>query len=275
MEKGHGVKDKTDGGSPAQIHLTQFLAATLKENGHSDKSTTALIILNSPISDFECFERLYNHASYVLCVDGGANRLHDLLVARHHDQPWASALQKALPNAVHGDLDSVRDDVRKKYEQVGVQVSHDPDQYCTDFGKAIKKVMANVPCLENILVLGSIGGRVDQGIGLLHEMYREQKFNHPELRFWLFTESSISILLQKGTTTIHTPINKGLITPNVGILPLYGKACISIKGFEWDVTAWATEMGRQVSTSNHIMADQVFVTTDTEVLFTVERQIER
>lgn len=275
MENGHGLNGKTDDRPPAELHLTRFLTPRLKENGHCKKDTTALIILNSPISDFSCFETLYDHASYVLCADGGANRLHDLLTTHYHDQPWRSALKKALPDAIHGDLDSVKDDVRKKYEHVGVQVSHDPDQYSTDFGKGIKKAIENVPHVEDILVLGSIGGRVDQGIGLLHEIYREQKFNHASIRFWLFSEASITVLLQRGTTTISTPVTQGLITRNVGILPLYGKASITIKGFEWDVTDWPTEMGGQVSTSNHITADQVSVTTDTEVLFTVERQIER
>ncbi|CAK4032102.1 Thiamine pyrophosphokinase 3 [Lecanosticta acicola] len=229
--------------------------------------------LNSPISDSHCFERLYGHASYILCADRGANRLHDLLVAHHADQSWLSALRTALPDAIHGDLDSVKDDVRKKYEQVGVQVSHDPDQYSTDFGKGIKTVIENVPHVKDILVLGSIGGRVDQGTGLLHEIYREQKFNYPNIRFWLFSEASISVLLRRGTTIISTSVKEGLITRNVGILPLYGKASISINGFEWDVTDWPTETGGQVSTSNHIMAEQVFITTDTEVIFTVERRI--
>jgi thiamine pyrophosphokinase len=121
-------------------------------------------------------------------------------------------------------------------------------------------------------VLGSVGGRVDQGIGLLHELYREQKFDHPRLRFWFFSESSITLLLWPGTTRIQTPLKDGLITPNVGILPLYGKAVITTRGLEWDVEDWTTEMGGQISTSNHIVADHIEITTDVHVLFTVERK---
>jgi thiamine pyrophosphokinase len=40
---------------------------------------------------------------------------------------------------------------------------------------------------------------------------------------------------------------------------------------EWDVQEWHTQMGGQVSTSNHIVKDQVTISTDAEVLFTVER----
>jgi hypothetical protein len=47
---------------------------------------------------------------------------------------------------------------------------------------------------------------------------------------------------------------------------------ISTKGFEWDVQDWRTEMGGQVSTSNHVvdMSKGVEIETDHPVLFTIE-----
>ena len=230
---------------------------------------TALIILNCPIAGLDYFERLYNNAAFRLCADGGANRLHDLLASQNR------SIDSARPDLIHGDLDSVRDDVRATYESIGVEVSHDPDQYSTDFGKAVKRIVEIVPDLETVLVLGSIGGRVDQGIGLLGELYREQIVRHPSLRFWLFSESSISTILLPGWTTIHTPLADGLIKRNIGILPLYGAAVITTEGFEWDVQDWPTEMGGRMSTSNHIVADVVKVKTDREVVFTVERAVAR
>lgn len=241
----------------------------------ANKAFTALIILNTPISDFTFFRRLYDHAGYIVCADGGANRLHDLLINEFPDQDVTKALEIASPDAIHGDLDSLEDHVRMSYERIGAPISLDPDQYTTDFQKAIKKTVEQKPSVQNVLVLGSVSGRVDQGIGLLHEMYREQNFNHPELTFWLFSEASISLVLRPGTTTLHTPLKGGLITRNAGILPLYGKASISIKGFEWDVVDWQTEMGGQVSTSNHIVADEVTISTDVSVLFTIERKVGR
>lgn len=256
-----------------QLWPTQYLEGSSKNT--ANKASTALIVLNTPISDYTFFRRLYDHAGYVVCADGGANRLHNLLISEFPDDEAIKALKVACPDAIHGDLDSLEDHVRTRYEQIGAPISLDPDQYSTDFQKAIKKTMEQKPNVQNILVLGSVSGRVDQGIGLLHEMYREQKVNHPELSFWLFSEASISVVLRPGTTTLHTPLEGGLIARNVGILPLYGKASISIKGFEWDVDDWPTEMGGQVSTSNHIVADKVTITTDTSVLFTIERKVGR
>lgn len=266
--------------STATLRPTQYLTAPTKQrqNGHLEdisKDDIALIILNSPIEDFEYFNRLYSHASYTLCADGGADRLYKLVTSSHPDLPQDIALRKALPTTIHGDLDSLSDHTRTVYTDLGVEVSQDPDQYSTDFGKGINKVLAAKPSVRDLLVLGSVGGRVDQGIGLLHELYREQKFRHPDVRFWLFSEASVTVVLSPGRTVLHTPVDEGLITRNVGILPVYGKAVISTRGLEWDVEGWETEMGGQVSSSNHIVEEWIEVETDREVLFTVERAVGR
>ena len=243
--------------------------------GTTEDGSAALIILHSPISQFQLFQRLYSHASFRICADGASNRLHDLLLSHYSKLGWEEALRNALPDVIHGDLDSLDDTVRKRYTQIGVEISKDPDQYSTDFGKAVKKVIERVPNIRDVLVLGSIGGRVDQGIGLLGEFYREQKTRHSDVRFWLFSEASISTILQPGSTFIHTPVSEGLITRNIGILPVYGPAVISTNGLEWDVRDWPTEMGGQMSTSNHIVEDCITVRTNEYVLFTVERAVNR
>jgi len=257
----------------AELRPTQYLEP--KRQGGASVGKTALIVLNSPIPDLEYFRRLYNHAYFRVCADGGANRLHDLLVNRLPDARWAEALRSMPPDVIHGDLDSLNETVQQRYEQLGIEISWDPDQYSTDFGKAVKLILKRLPEVQDVLIIGSLSGRVDQGIGLLHELYREQKLQHPGVRFWLFSEASISTLLAAGTTTIQTPLAGGLINRNVGILPLYGPANICTEGLEWDVKNWPTKMGDQVSTSNHIMADRITISTDNDVLFTVEIALNR
>jgi thiamine pyrophosphokinase len=245
------------------LYLDRYTSDTTAEER---RGRTALIVLNSPIDDEDYLQRLHAHAGFVLYADGGANRVFDCL-----RRSGGGDTAELRPDSIHGDLDSLRHDVRDYYEAAGVPVTQDPDQYSTDFGKAIGKIQHAVPQVHDILVLGSLGGRVDQGIGLLHELLREQKHKHPSLQFWLFTEASVTMLLWPGTTIVQTPLQSGLITRNVGILPLYGRSVLTLKGFEWDVEQWPSELGGQVSTSNHIVADEVEITTDVEVLFTVER----
>ena len=132
-------------------------------------------------------------------------------------------------------------------------------------------MLKKVPSVSDVLVIGSLSGRIDHGLGLLSELYKEQKRNS-NTQVWLFSETNISFVLSEGETRIALPLGGDSITENVGILPIFGAAKITLKGFEWDVEDWETEMGAKLSTSNHIRADEVMVKTDRPVLFTVERR---
>lgn len=148
----------------------------------------------------------------------------------------------------------------------------------------------------DILVLGGLGGRVDQGFSQVHHLYaayeekRASSSSSPAAGdLYLLSEESLSFILPPGKNVIHTPFThqqipehheeekdkgKEVFSENVGIIPLSGPTLISLKGFEWDVTKWRTEIGGQLSTSNHIRADKLEVDVDVglgrAVLFTVE-----
>ncbi|KAF2744399.1 thiamine pyrophosphokinase [Sporormia fimetaria CBS 119925] len=241
--------------------------ALLFENDDGlDQCGTVLVILNQPISNFNVFEQLWRHARFRICADGGANRLYDLLngmsTARTEDY---------LPDAVHGDLDSLRADVRDYYIAHGVAVSKDADQESTDFGKAMQMVARRQPSIrqQDIIISGGLGGRVDQGLGLLHEIFREESRN-ARIRLWLVSESSVSFTLKPGRNMLQGLASTGLFTRNVGIVPIYGRAVITTSGLGWDVQDWDTQMGTQVSTSNHVVSDDVVIETNAPVLFTIE-----
>jgi thiamine pyrophosphokinase len=246
-------------------------------------SSADLLILNQPIAHFDAFARLWKHTGYRICADGGANRLFDMFqgnLATQRDsyvgdtscrfEVFSNPAQ--LPNVIHGDLDSLRDDVRAYYASYGVEVSQDHDQYSTDFGKTMQKISSRTTgdMQKDVLVLGTLAGRVDQGLGLLHEMIREET-KHPSLRIWLFSESSLSFILKRGHNIVQGLQSSRLFTENIGLLPVWGPSTITTKGLEWDVDDWHTHMGGQVSTSNHVKAEEVHVTTEAPILFTIER----
>jgi thiamine pyrophosphokinase len=129
---------------------------------------------------------------------------------------------------------------------------------------------------HDILILSTLAGRVDQGLGVLHELLRESLkpclAHQPPIRLWLLSEQSLSFLLHPGASSIRgLSSTQNIFTQNIGILPIYGAATISTKGMEWDVQDWKTEMGGMVSTSNHVLEDEVEIVTDRVVLFTIER----
>lgn len=201
-------------------------------------------------------------------------------------------------------------------------ILEDPDQYSTDFTKCLKYLNTHAaeiiasprkgpgsspkretspqPTQEStleIVILGGLGGRVDQAFSQIHHLYmmtqtqRELRENKPTNddqsskpaaggNLYLVSEESITFILQQGKNIIHTPATKRadidseeqehFFEENIGIIPLSAPASITTRGFEWDVQDWHTEIGGQISTSNHIRADKVEVETSVPVLFTVE-----
>ncbi|KAI9790804.1 MAG: hypothetical protein M1816_004762 [Peltula sp. TS41687] len=212
-----------------------------------------------------------------------------------------------IPDEICGDLDSIRADVRDEYAKLGVTITRLASQSETDFGKCVSRIgmyydsqqqqqrcstttnhegshrgSADEPF--DILVLGGLGGRIDQAFSILHRLY-----NPPERPTWihgrifLFSEENVSWVLNPGRNVVVVARRRrrAYLGVNVGIIPIGCPAVISTKGLEWDVAGWRTEFGEQVSTSNHLMAGEeggdgdddvlVEIVTDKCVLFTVER----
>lgn len=201
--------------------------------------------------------------------------------------------------------------MRTHYENLGVTVVEDGDQYSTDFTKCLKYLKGHAGEISSpvtkpasakqgdasrldILILGGLGGRVDQAFSQIHHLYQmtwEYSSAQSAGSLYLVSEESLTFVLQLGRNVIRTPgvcrprpphdqstlssdddggEGGGLLEENVGIIPLSGPARITTKGFEWDVEHWHTQIGGQLSTSNHIRDDIVEVQTDVPVLFTVE-----
>ena len=192
-----------------------------------------------------------------------------------------------IPDDICGDFDSVRPEVADYYEQHGAELLKDSDQHSTDLMKCLKQAStmakghlawfnedhAKWPKVTSmdVVILGGLGGRADQAFSQLHHLYVAS--NDPTLNLgeiYLVTPSSIIFLLKKGLNWIRAPVAPGFFTENVGIIPMGRPSVISTQGLEWDVTNWSTEFGTQLSTSNHIKADVVRVTTTEKVLFTME-----
>ncbi|GAD97259.1 thiamine pyrophosphokinase, putative [Paecilomyces variotii No. 5] len=283
----------------------------------------ALLVLNQPINE-RAFAALKKHACFTVCADGGANRYYDLMKSQDKET-------SDLPSAILGDLDSILPSVRKHYDSLGVEIIHDPDQYSTDFTKCLKYLRANSATILqstthtgallsgstsktgpqssprlDVLILGGLGGRVDQAFSQIHHLYtmsRHTGNDDSPGELYLISEESISFVLRKGRNVIQTPATRRPLSSssdsahaptsndnlsntksninndtddlyyleeNIGILPASGPAVISTTGLEWDVSDWKTEMGGQISTSNHIRADVVTVETNEQVLFTAE-----
>ncbi len=169
-----------------------------------------------------------------------------------------------------GDLDSLSETALEHFSST--EVIHDPDQYSTDFSKAVRNVRAKHPGLD-IVAMGGLGGRVDQGLSQLHHLYLFQQDAPRSVgTIYLLSSESLTLLLKAGTHRIW--VREGgeeVFDKYVGIIPIKEPSVITTKGLEWDVTDWKTEFGGQMSTSNHVLPETevVLVQTEKDVLFTI------
>ncbi|KAL4725640.1 thiamine pyrophosphokinase [Fusarium chlamydosporum] len=220
----------------------------------------ALLILNQPLKNGVNLRKLWKNSSVRVAADGGANRLHKL--SSFHGK--YSNLQLII-----GDLDSLTPTVRDFYssQPSPAQIIRDTDQESTDFSKAVNWIRKEYPDGIDIVALGGIGGRVDQGLSQLHHLYLFQ--TDPEYasgRVFLLSGSSLTFLLKPGTHQIQVREEgeEDAFGKHIGIIPLKEAANITTKGFEWDVEDWHTEIGGKLSTSNHILPDSQVVTVTTD-----------
>lgn len=180
---------------------------------------------------------------------------------------------------VLGDLDSLLPATREYWQGEGVNVVHDADQYSTDFMKAVDHLRATQGQGLDIVVLGGLGGRVDQGISVLHQLYKYQEDpGYPKGKMFLVSSESLTFVLKAGRHRIKAKASDEKkrtvgLGKHVGIIPLKEKSFITTQGLEWDVRDWETEFGGQMSTSNHVEEEWVVVETTKDVLFTIDLEI--
>lgn len=234
---------------------------------HDNSQEFALLVLNQPLKNGATLRRLWKNAKLRVAADGGANRLHELSSFRGK----FSNLQ-----AIIGDLDSLSPSVRDFYssQPTPALVIHDTDQESADFGKAINWIRKSQLGAMDIVALGGIGGRVDQGLSQLHHLYLFQ--SEPDYatgRIYLLSGSSLTFLLKSGTHKIH--VNEdgedAVFGKHVGIIPLQEPSRITTRGLEWDVSDWESKIGGKLSTSNHLLPRTrcVEIHTTKDVLFTI------
>lgn len=240
-----------------------------------------LVILNSPIRKPPSllFQRLWDSASFRVCADGGANRLHD-------------ATNEYIPNAIRGDLDSLRQDVRDYYEERGTSVEQDNDQNNNDLDKSLQLVHSKRDEIwqtdedtwsGRVCIYGAFGGRFDQEMGCIQALFKWSDAFHNKL--FLVDDNTIAFLLPPvvrneirlpfyGESPANENIPGNLVGegPTCGLIPI-GHRCefVHTTGLKWNLNRdVALEFGGMVSTSNRAMDEVVTVQASHPLVFTAE-----
>lgn len=262
-------------------------AATAEYNTYAYTCTTSI------------FQRLWDLSSYRVCADGGANRLLDAVTeatatataTANIDDPDDEQqvvdddrLRYFIPDLICGDLDSLRDDVRQYYGRNGCAIEQDLDQDTNDLDKCLQAVAAKQKqyCEEEsmsspsssphlpyvVCVFGAFGGRLDQEMASINALYRWRgKFG----RLILYTEETSALLLPEGVEN-QIIINEELEGPTCGLIPI-GMRCESCTttGLKWNLNDSVLEFGGMVSSSNHVVDDEVVtVKASSPLIWTTE-----
>lgn len=94
-------------------YKNDFLNFLNDENKNLDSinlsSPFSLIVLNSSSLTFSVIKKLWNHAIFTVCADGGANHLYNSCIEFNEDK------LKFIPDYIVGDLDSIRTEVKDFY----------------------------------------------------------------------------------------------------------------------------------------------------------------
>ncbi|CCD23796.1 thiamine diphosphokinase NDAI_0C01350 [Naumovozyma dairenensis CBS 421] len=279
-----------------------------------DPTHSVLLILNQEIKLKDLFLEIWNTHHIRVCADGGANRLYEYFQDDEDEDEVERSLH--LPDYIIGDLDSLKMEVRKYYEDKGVVIIQQNTQYSTDFTKTVNLVSLHyfstkfkdiiavqnstaknhgigIECgihdlynelmkngdsvmkfnKINLLALGGIGGRFDQSIHSITQLYiLEQTDKYFELAY--LTETDLIFLVPAGGTLLTYSENfRNECIGNCGLLPLGGMTkIIETQGLKWDVTNWNTSVSSgKVSSSNRFVGiDGCFINCKDSIVLNIE-----
>ncbi|GMH81167.1 hypothetical protein TrVE_jg8663 [Triparma verrucosa] len=220
---------------------------------------------------------LYEISSFVMCADGGANRLYDM--------SGGGALK---PDAIKGDLDSIRGDVLKYYEESGVEIVKDSSQDMNDLEKCLwhmKQVeeSSKKPRFDTVCVYGGLGGRFDQSMSSVSALFK-----------FLDVFDNVVLVDEETTATLLRPCrvppgdlekedgdggekcDVHVIRPSAeiegklcGLIPIFG-TCTNVKtcGLKWDLNGEELSFGKLISSSNECTGTEVRVSSDNFLVWT-------
>ncbi|KAG6329796.1 hypothetical protein ID866_9295 [Astraeus odoratus] len=254
----------------------------------------ALVILNQPFSQ-DLLHTLWATCSWRCCADGGANRLFDLLGEVDPDEKH-DIRSLYIPDLIKGDLDSLRADVRDHYVSKGVTVIQDHDQDSTDLMKCIQFIQekeakeeqeASVQFLVRargvhmfslaqyeIIILGGLTGRLDQTVHTLSYLHKLRKARR---KVFVATDDNIAWVLDEVFTIDKTRITAEEIQgkhrilidhdrmgPTCGLLPVgVESTTLTTSGLRWNLDNAESSFNGLMSTSNHLVPEEQFVTIKT------------
>jgi len=229
------------------------------------------IFLNRPF-DAKYLAKIHGFSTYTIMADGAANYFHDSFSGRGSSE--------IFPDAIVGDLDSIREEVSEYYKDRGVNVQRCFSQDDSDLEKCLNHLMEY--CDENplldesyykIVITGGMGGRMDHtlnNIHIIHKFALKYGTRHHNLSVLLLDDDSVGTCILPGITQYYKA-KEFEKEKGCGIFPMLGEvASLRTKGFRWNLDENSPPLNfkKFISSSNEFAEDMIEFQT-TEIVFFV------
>lgn len=230
------------------------------------KEDIILVILNTEIEDNIHFKNLIKNANYIVCADGGANRLYDYLKKKGKEN-------NIIPDVIIGDFDSIKKNVIDFYNKKDIIIITDSDQDTTDLQKSLKFIsdLDNIfNEFSHIVIYGAFGDRFDHELSSIHTLYKAQTFFKNKLspfnKVTLVGNKMIAFLLVKGLNVINSNnIYKG---KTCGLLLIGAESTVTTNGLKWNLNNKELSFSKLISTSNEIIETEVHIAASKPLIWT-------
>ncbi len=208
-----------------------------------------IIFANGELPDKEKARTLLHDDDFIIAADGGTR--HALALGR-------------IPNVLIGDLDSVREEERRKLKESNAEVLQFPtDKNETDLELAIQHALTLNP--QEIIILAALGGRLDQTLGNIALI--------SDLR-----PSTFNLRLDDGLEEIFFCHEKnqfnGANGDLVSLIPWQGEATgIVTTGLKWPLQNEILYPHKTRGISNEMLNDMAAIQIKSGLLLIIHRRI--
>ena len=205
----------------------------------------AVIFANGVLKDQQAVAELLQPDDLIIAADGGAKHCLKLGIE---------------PNMLIGDLDSITEDELGHWREAGTEIiRHDSDKDENDLELALLYAKENG--VEEVLILGGLGGRWDQTFAnLLLPAY--EKMSGLFITFW---DRGAWLYLVDGEKVIL-----GCSGQTISLIPIGGDVeGVSTQGLKWSLNGETLYFGATRGVSNVIVADQAVVSVRQGLLLCV------
>lgn len=207
----------------------------------------AVVFVNGTVTDYAALRRWLQPDDYLICADGGSRHCVQL---------------ELRPDVVVGDMDSADPAVLARWEAAGTALERHPtgkDQ--TDLELALERAIRDGA--TDILLLGALGGRLDQTLANLLILAQRNW----QARIRLAEGDQVAQILLDGEVMTLS----GAVGDIVSVVPLSPEVTgITYAGLEYPLEGAALRLGSTRGISNVIAAHPATIAIDRGILLVVQ-----